>query len=120
VGLLSAPRSRKSGYAPIEMTILLDVEISITYPFSLSKYSKREHPSTALRTGRKTFPRRSINTEISPLRCASVEMTKGRVTLPREAVAGPRFSSPCGIKPMTSSVEITNLLRRLVSALGRS
>jgi hypothetical protein len=30
---------------------------------------------------RKTFPRRGINTEISPLRCASVEMTKGRGAL---------------------------------------
>src|SRR5882757_7374678 len=29
---------------------------------------------------RKTFPRRGIHTEISPLRCAPVEMTKGRAT----------------------------------------
>ncbi|MEA3006563.1 MAG: hypothetical protein QOI94_1832, partial [Acidobacteriaceae bacterium] len=28
----------------------------------------------------KTFPRRSIHTEISPLRCAPVEMTKGKRT----------------------------------------
>jgi hypothetical protein len=35
-----------------------------------------------VRSGRKTFPRGSINTEISPLRCASVEMTKGTAALP--------------------------------------
>ena len=37
---------------------------------------------------RKTFPRESIHTEISPLRYAPVEMTKGRVALPGRAVAG--------------------------------
>jgi hypothetical protein len=31
----------------------------------------------------KTFPRKSIHTEISPLRCAPVEMTKGRVVMVR-------------------------------------
>ena len=36
---------------------------------------------------RKTFPRESIHTEISPLRCAPVEMTKGRVALPGTVVA---------------------------------
>ena len=34
--------------------------------------------STALRSGRKTSPGRGVNTEISPLRFASVEMTKGK------------------------------------------
>ena len=37
--------------------------------------------------GRMTFPRRSIHTEISPLRFASVEMTKGRAALPERVVA---------------------------------
>jgi hypothetical protein len=36
---------------------------------------------------RKTFPRRGIHTEISPLRCAPVEMTKGRAELPGREVA---------------------------------
>jgi len=35
----------------------------------------------------KTFPSESIPTEISPLRFASVEMTKGRVVLPGIVVA---------------------------------
>jgi hypothetical protein len=49
-----------------------------------------------VRFGRKTFPRESIHTEISPLRFASVEMTKGRAVLPERVVAEPRavFSSP--------------------------
>jgi hypothetical protein len=34
----------------------------------------------------KTFPRMSIHTEISPLRYASVDMTKGRTVLPRRVV----------------------------------
>jgi hypothetical protein len=33
---------------------------------------------------RKTFPGRGVNTEISPLRFASVEMTKVRAALPRD------------------------------------
>jgi hypothetical protein len=44
-------------------------------------------PSTALRSGPKTFPRKGVHTEISPLRFASVEMTKGRAALPGRAVA---------------------------------
>jgi hypothetical protein len=35
----------------------------------------------------KTFPRKSIHTEISPLRFASVEMTKERGALPEREVA---------------------------------
>jgi hypothetical protein len=42
-------------------------------------------PSASLR--RKTFPRRGIHTEISPFRCAPVEMTKGRAALPGREVA---------------------------------
>src|ERR1700677_4390704 len=70
---------------------------------------KREHPhrdlSTALRSGRDDkgkggasgksscwtetpHERESIHTEISPLRYAPVEMTKGKVALPGRAVAG--------------------------------
>jgi hypothetical protein len=36
-----------------------------------------------LRLARKTFPRKSIHTEISPLRFAPVEMTKGRAVMAR-------------------------------------
>jgi hypothetical protein len=39
---------------------------------------------------RKIFPRESIHTEISPLRFASVEMTKGRAVLPERVVAEPK------------------------------
>jgi hypothetical protein len=45
----------------------------------------------------KTFPRKSLHTEISPLRYASVEMTKGRAALPERVVAEQRerrFSGP--------------------------
>jgi hypothetical protein len=38
----------------------------------------------------KAFPRKSIHTEISPLRCAPVEMTKGRTALPGRVVAEQR------------------------------
>jgi hypothetical protein len=34
---------------------------------------------------RSVFPREGLHTEISPLRYASVEMTKGRAVLPRES-----------------------------------
>jgi hypothetical protein len=44
---------------------------------------KTARPSAA----RKTFPRKNIHTEISPLRFASVEMTKGRAVLPESVVA---------------------------------
>jgi len=36
----------------------------------------------------KTFPRKSIHTEISQLRCASVEMTKGRAVTARSKGQG--------------------------------
>jgi hypothetical protein len=39
-------------------------------------------------SGRKTSPGRGVNTEISPLRFASVEMTKVRATLPWESGLG--------------------------------
>src|ERR1700677_3852948 len=39
-------------------------------------------------SGRKTFPGKSIHTEISPLRFASVEMTKGRVVMDRSKGLG--------------------------------
>jgi hypothetical protein len=38
-----------------------------------------------VRSARKTFPRESIHTEISPLRYASVEMTKGKGGASRES-----------------------------------
>jgi len=42
----------------------------------------------------KTFPRKSIHTEISQLRCASVEMTKGRAAFRGRVVEGPAVSFP--------------------------
>jgi hypothetical protein len=61
--------------------------------------------------GRKTFPGRGINTEISPLRYASVEMTKERAALPwRAASDRRRFSSLwVGRRAMTPQVEMTIL-----------
>ena len=54
-----------------------------------------------------TFPRGSIHTEISPLRFASVEMTKGRVALPERVVAEEKrfFIALGGLKAHDSSVE---------------
>ena len=48
-----------------------------------------------------TFPRKSLHTEISPLRYASVEMTKGRVVMARSRgqrteTAGPSTSLRSG------------------------
>jgi hypothetical protein len=62
---------------------------------------------------RETFPRESIHTEMSPLRWASVEMTKGRAVLPVRGVAEQKpFSSPCASdysplssRPKRSAVE---------------
>src|ERR1700677_1487112 len=45
-------------------------------------FSNPNHPSLSF-VDRTRFPRRSIHTEISPLRYASVEMTKGRVVVVR-------------------------------------
>jgi hypothetical protein len=45
----------------------------------------------------KTFPGKSIHTEISPLRCASVEMTKGRAALPGRIVVGRKLVSSAGL-----------------------
>jgi hypothetical protein len=53
---------------------------------SVRENRKKQHATLP----RKTFPREVVNTEISPLRFASVEMTKGRVALPRRVVAGQR------------------------------
>jgi hypothetical protein len=49
-------------------------------------------------SGRKTFPGKSIHTEISPLRFAPVEMTKERAVLPGRVVAeqGPFFIALVG------------------------
>jgi hypothetical protein len=57
--------------------------------------------------GRKTYPRKSIHTEISPLRFASVEMTKGRATLPEREVAGQKafFITLSGTQAHEYSVE---------------
>jgi hypothetical protein len=43
--------------------------------------------ASPLAVRKKTIPRKSIHTEISPLRCTSVEMTKGRAVLPGRIVA---------------------------------
>src|SRR5580658_1675276 len=61
-------------------------------------------------SGRKTFPRGGpLTPQISPLRCAPVEMTKGRAALPATVVAEQDpFSSPwVGLWSMTSPVEMT-------------
>jgi hypothetical protein len=54
---------------------------------------------------RKTFPRKSIHTEISPLRFAPVEMTKGKTVLPERVVAEwkPLCITLGGLKPILFS-----------------
>ena len=44
-------------------------------------------PSTSLRSVEKHFQEGTAEPQISPLRCASVEMTKGRAVLPVRVVA---------------------------------
>ena len=68
-----------------------------------------------------TFPRKSLHTEISPLRYASVEMTKGRVVMARsrrqrtETQVPPLRFAPVGMTILPSpgflsrSVEHTHL-----------
>jgi hypothetical protein len=48
---------------------------------SVANYGNRKSLTYAT-LGRKTSPGRGVNTEISPLRYAPVEMTKVRATLP--------------------------------------
>jgi hypothetical protein len=58
----------------------------------------------------KNISRKSIHTEISQLRCAPVEMTKGRAVLPGTVVDGQKlFFITLGGRagPMTSPVEMT-------------
>jgi hypothetical protein len=54
-------------------------------------------PTAAIYSSVKTFPRKSIHTDISPLRFSSVEMTKGRVVMVRSrglGVVKPQSSTP--------------------------
>src|ERR1700734_1001825 len=55
------------------------------------------------------FQENPLTPQISPLRCAPVEMTKGRAALPLSVVAEQDpFSSPwVGRRPMTPPVEMT-------------
>jgi hypothetical protein len=53
----------------------------------VSTVEKKPQVAPLQSPGRKTFPRESIHTEISPLRFASVEMTKGRAALPERELA---------------------------------
>jgi hypothetical protein len=59
-----------------------------------------------------TFPRQSIHTEISPLRCAPVEMTKGRGAFPGRVFAEQKllFITLGKPQPMISPVSILQLL----------
>jgi hypothetical protein len=56
-------------------------------------------PNTTLRSVEKHFQEKTAEPQISPLRFASVEMTKGRVALPGRVVAELKFLGPlcpCG------------------------
>src|ERR1700733_10092020 len=58
----------------------------------------------------KNIPREGpLTPQISPLRCAPVDMTKGRAALPTTVVAeqGPFFIALVGRRPMTPPVEMT-------------
>jgi hypothetical protein len=74
-----------------------------------SRCSREKNRREKLRLARKTFPRRSIHTEISPLRYATVEMTKGRAVLSWRVVAQwqPLFRTFSGPKAHDPSFERT-------------
>ena len=62
---------------------------------------------------RKTFPRQSIHTEISPLRYASVEMTKGREVVARRA----SFQQLLSLEALSLSFVISTEAQRSGEAL---
>src|ERR1700735_3438636 len=71
-------------------------------PFFIALGGPKTHDSS----GRKTLPRKGpLTPQISPLRCAPVEMTKGRAALPATVVAeqDPFFIALGGPKPQDSS-----------------
>jgi hypothetical protein len=69
-----------------------------------SRFSSRRWAALSKSISKREHQHRDLST--------SVEMTKGKVTLPRRAVAGPRpiFIALGGQHPMTSPVEMTKLL----------
>jgi hypothetical protein len=75
-------RSRKSGYAPVEMT---KGRVFMTRSSDLGNRNRRS--VHALRSVEKHFHERTAAPQISPLRFAPVEMTKGRAVLPGTVVA---------------------------------
>jgi len=79
---LPAARSRKSGYAPVEMT---KGRVFMTRSSDLGNRNRRS--VHALRSVEKHFHERTAAPQISPLRFAPVEMTKGRAVLPGTVVA---------------------------------
>src|SRR6202020_643411 len=74
--------------APVEMTkgraTLPATVVAVQEPFFIALGGLKAHDSS----GRKTLPRKGpLTPQISPLRCAPVEMTKGRAALPATVVA---------------------------------
>jgi hypothetical protein len=79
-------RSRVQGSAGVFRRQPMQPVQAGTPTYSFAPFSSWGSP--AISALRRTFPRRDIHTEISPLRCAPVEMTKGRAVVVRSRVQG--------------------------------
>src|SRR6202046_4713272 len=85
------------GRAALPATVVAEQD-----PFFIALGGLKAHDSS----GRKTLPRKGpLTPQISPLRCAPVEMTKGRAALPTTVVAEqvPFFIALSGPKAHDSS-----------------
>jgi hypothetical protein len=78
---LKGVRQRRTQYQDYRPD-LLSADVGPLHLFTFSFSAAR----FVARPSRRTFPGKSIHTEISPLRFASVEMTKGSVALPENVV----------------------------------
>ena len=116
--------------APVEMakgrTALPTTVVAEQGPFFIALGGPKAHDSS----GRKHSQERSAGPQISPLRCAPVEMTKGRVALPATVVAeqdpffialgGPKAHDSSGRKTFPGKVRWTaDLSTTLLRSSGR-
>ena len=101
------PRISPLRCASVEMTkgraVLPSTVVAEQEPFFITLGGPKGHDSSV----EKHFQEGTAEPQISPLRCASVEMTKGRAVLPSTVVAGqePFFITLGGPKAHDSSVE---------------
>src|SRR3984885_456296 len=97
--LRCAPVEMTKGRAALPLSVVAEQD-----PFFIALGGPKAQDSS----GRKTLPRKGpLTPQISPLRCAPVEMTKGRAPLPLSVVAeqDPFFIALGGLKAQDSSVE---------------